>query len=153
MAESDLLLVVLDGSLPPDTGVLEETAGRARVVVLNKSDLAPHPGAAALPGAMTVSALTGAGTAALRERLATEVQSRTSAAGDEGGIVASLRQVELLEGLRGAIAAGAAALGAAPVEVALVDLRDALTHASAILGIDVGDAVLDRIFATFCLGK
>ena len=29
----------------------------------------------------------------------------------------------------------------------------ALASASDILGIEVGDAVLDRIFSTFCLGK
>jgi tRNA U34 5-carboxymethylaminomethyl modifying GTPase MnmE/TrmE len=32
-------------------------------------------------------------------------------------------------------------------------MREALAHVSALLGLDVGDAVLDRIFATFCLGK
>jgi tRNA U34 5-carboxymethylaminomethyl modifying GTPase MnmE/TrmE len=28
-----------------------------------------------------------------------------------------------------------------------------LREVSALLGLDVGDAILDRIFATFCLGK
>jgi tRNA U34 5-carboxymethylaminomethyl modifying GTPase MnmE/TrmE len=37
--------------------------------------------------------------------------------------------------------------------VALVDLRDALTRAAELLGPELGDAVLDRIFATFCVGK
>jgi tRNA U34 5-carboxymethylaminomethyl modifying GTPase MnmE/TrmE len=37
--------------------------------------------------------------------------------------------------------------------VALVELRDALRESSALLGEGVGEAVLDRIFATFCVGK
>jgi tRNA modification GTPase len=151
--ESDLLLVVFDGSVTPDARVLEETSRRARLVVRSKSDLAPHRDASLLPGALAVSALTGEGLEALVERLADEARSRTTAAGDEGGIVATLRQLELLEALRGALASGEAALAAAPLEVALLDLREALGDASAILGIDVGDAVLDRIFSTFCLGK
>jgi len=40
-----------------------------------------------------------------------------------------------------------------PIEIPLLDLREALAQASALLGVDVGDAVLDRIFATFCVGK
>jgi tRNA U34 5-carboxymethylaminomethyl modifying GTPase MnmE/TrmE len=46
-----------------------------------------------------------------------------------------------------------AALAEAPLEAALVDLNLALGFTGEILGVDVGDAVLDRIFSTFCLGK
>lgn len=44
------------------------------------------------------------------------------------------------------------ALRRVAVEIALVDLGEALAGANAILGIEVDDAVLDRIFSTFCLG-
>ena len=40
-----------------------------------------------------------------------------------------------------------------PLEAALVDLKLALHQIGQILGIEVGDAVLDRIFSTFCVGK
>ena len=64
-----------------------------------------------------------------------------------------MRQMEGLVGLERALGNADSALRAAPVEVALVDLREALTQVSALLGVVVGDAVLDRVFATFCLGK
>jgi len=35
----------------------------------------------------------------------------------------------------------------------LVDLGVALAAVSEILGVAVGDSVLDRVFATFCIGK
>ena len=153
MEESDLVLVVLDGSIGPDRRVLAETAGRARVLVRAKSDLPPHPDAAALPDAVEASAVSSNGIDALLERFAQEVEHRAAAAGDEGGIVASLRQLELIESLASSLALGGSALAEMPLEAALVDLRQALYLAGAILGIDVGDAVLDHIFSTFCLGK
>jgi tRNA modification GTPase len=151
--ESDLLLVVLDASMPPDQRVLAETSARARILVRAKSDLPSHPEIAALAGAVDASTVVSGGIDGLLERLARDVESRAAATGDEGGIVASLRQTELLEGLAGSLASGERALCELPTEAALVDLRDALRVTGEILGIDLGDAVLDHIFATFCLGK
>jgi tRNA modification GTPase len=152
MDEGDLLLVVFDGSIPPAERVLAATASRARVLVRAKSDLPVHR-EAALPDAVPASTVVAGGLDALRERLLYEVEHRAAAAGDEGGIVASLRQIGLLEALHAALAASDTALGDAPLEAALVDLREALGLAGAILGVEVGDAVLDHIFSTFCLGK
>jgi len=151
--ESDLLLVVLDTSVSPDRRVLAETAGRARVLVRAKSDLPSHPEAAALPDAVAVSVLAGGGVDALLERLAHDIEQRVAYAGDEGGIVTSLRQLELIEGLARSLATSTDALREMPLEAALVDLRHALRLTGDILGVDVSDAVLDRIFSTFCLGK
>ena len=151
--ESDLLLVVMDTSIPPDRRVLEETADRARLVVLTKSDLPRHPDAAPLPDAVSASTVSEGGVDLLLRRLAQEVEHRAAAAGDEGGIVTSLRQLELLQAFAGSLASSVAALAGAPLEAALVDLKLALALTGEILGVDVGDAVLDRIFSTFCLGK
>jgi tRNA U34 5-carboxymethylaminomethyl modifying GTPase MnmE/TrmE len=77
--------------------------------------------------------------------------SGTDAGGED--LVASMRQIEGIDALHGALVAAGRALEEAPIEVALVDFRDALADVSALLGLEVGDAVLDRIFAMFCLGK
>jgi len=151
--ESDLLLVVMDASIPADRRVLEETADRARVLVLAKSDLPHHPNAVPLPDAVSASTVSEGGIDLLLQRLAQEVEHRAAAAGDEGGIVTSLRQLELLQAFAGSLASSVAALAEAPLEAALVDLKLALGFIGEILGVDVGDAVLDRIFSTFCLGK
>jgi tRNA modification GTPase len=153
MSESDLVLVVLDGSVSPDRRVLVETAGRTRILVRAKSDLPVHPEAAVLPDAVEASTVNAAGVDALLERLAYEVEQRAATAGDEGGIVASLRQLQLIEALTTVLSSSAGALHELPLEAALVDLKHALRLTGEILGVDIADAVLDHIFATFCLGK
>jgi tRNA modification GTPase len=90
---------------------------------------------------------------ALLERLAREIENRAATAGDEGGIIASLRQLELIVALADSLESGARALDQMPVEAALVDLNSALRLTADILGVQVGEAVLNRIFSTFCLGK
>ena len=149
--EADLLLVLVDGSRPLPLGVLEETARRPRVVVLSKSDLPRHPSAGELDGALAVSAVTGAGIDQLVERLCTEAEARAD--GDCGAVIASIRQMEGLWALERALTRAATTLRKEPVEVALVDLREALALASELIGVEIGDAVVDRIFATFCIGK
>jgi tRNA modification GTPase len=151
--ESDLLLVVLDSSIPPHRDLLDETAGRERVLVRSKTDLSAHPETAALPGSVAASTVSPAGMDALHERLTHEVESRAATAGDEGGVVTSLRQLELIVCLADSLTSAARALGQMPVEAALVDLNAALHLTGDILGVEVGEAVLDRIFSTFCLGK
>jgi tRNA modification GTPase len=151
--ESDLVVVVIDASIPPDRRVLEETAERARILVRAKSDLPCHPDAAALSEAVDASTIRDGGIDSLLERLAQEVEQRVAAAGDEGGIVTSLRQLELIEALAVALASSEGGLAEMPLEAALVDVKLALRLTGEILGVDVGDAVLDRIFSAFCLGK
>ena len=153
MDESEILLVVLDRSVEPDRRVLVETEGRTRVLILAKSDLPAHRAAAALTGTQVVSVITGEGMEALRECLTREVERLAGVSGDEGGIVASVRQIELLESLQVQLVAAETGLAEAPLEAALVDLNGALASAGRILGVDVSGAVLDRIFSSFCLGK
>jgi tRNA modification GTPase len=148
--ESDLLLVVVDGNRPLPREVLEETASRPRVIVRAKSDLRVDPSAARIDDAIDVSSLTGAGLDVLTERIGRTVATRSDGGGE---LMASLRQIEGLGALERALVAALRSLKDAPVEVALVDFGQALTEVSSLLGVEVGDAVLDRIFETFCLGK
>ncbi len=63
MESSGLILLVLDGSEPvsaEDRILIDETEGRARIIVINKSDLPQKHGASACPGqaAIRISAKT-----------------------------------------------------------------------------------------------
>jgi tRNA modification GTPase len=158
LAESDLALIVLDGSEALDEDDLEvlDKAGRiSHVIVVNKRDLPQKIEAAALNGSprVTVSAKTGQGfdelNAALRAFL---LAQKTNLADDL--ILTSARQYE-------AIGKACAALGAAcdaldnrvPHEMVLLDIYRALSALDELTGEVVTEDILDRIFSTFCIGK
>jgi tRNA modification GTPase len=153
--ESDVVLLVIDGSIADGAGEdgVPDLAGRRVVVVRSKSDLPRHPDGAVVSDAIDVSSVTSAGIPLVIARLADEVAGIVGADGEEGQIAASLRQIELLESVRGALHGAREAMDRMPLEAVLVDLREALLGTSGLLGVDLGDEVLDRVFSTFCVGK
>lgn len=113
------------------------------VVALAKGDLRPGPG--------RVSGLTGEGIEALLAAVSRVLRDRLAGAGSLG----HARQREAVTRGVEALRAARAELGAEAPRVELVaeDLRAALRALDFLMGrVDV-EAVLDTIFATFCLGK
>ena len=152
--EADLVLLVLDGSRPLQLSEAEslkraESEGDRTVVAVNKCDLPPAD-QDELPG-LRVSALTGEGIGELRATL----RERLIGTGPlEDPIVTSSRHAAALERTRDALgrAARAAADGLSE-ELLLVDLREAMRHLGEITGELSNEALYDRIFSTFCIGK
>jgi len=150
---ADIAILVLDRSAAltdDDRSLLDETAGRPRVIVASKSDLAPEWDAAGCE-AIPVSSLTDEGIGDLRAALL-----------HAGGIevprdrapIANLRHVALLDQARAAIARAAAAAAAkAPEELLLADLHEARGRFDEITGARPQDEVLRVIFERFCIGK
>ena len=151
--EGDLTLFVVDGHRPLMDAAAELAAGPKTLLVINKSDL-PQDASLADVSGIRVSALTGDGVEQLLGAIGAWIEDRLVSDADEGGLVASVRQIEALEALRDALSrAEAALLADTPLEAVLVDLREALRLAGSVVGTDVSELVLDRIFATFCIGK
>jgi tRNA modification GTPase len=149
---ADLVLLVLDATAPPDS--LEGFPGREvdRIVLVNKVDAAPVPAwALDRSDVVAISCRTGSGMDLFLDRLAAMARDRL--AGGESALVTRERhRVEL--------AAAQAALDRlleAPVGTELVLLAEELRTAVAALDRLTGragvDAVLDRIFSRFCIGK
>jgi tRNA modification GTPase len=155
IASSDLVIVVLDMSRPvseADQEVLRLTAAHERVVLGNKIDVA-HGWQGEGLAQCTCSALTGEGLESVLGWLEQWVRRRTAVDADEGGIVASVRVLDGLMAAREHMLRVADGLDYAPLEATLVDLSLAQVEIDRILGIEADGGVLDRIFASFCLGK
>jgi tRNA modification GTPase len=151
--ESDLVLWVHDGSVPSDGSVVD-TGDRPVIAVRSKADLSAHPLALPHPDAVGASTTTPDGIEALLTALRREVvRLVVFDEDDEGPLAASLRQAEKLGALAHALLAAVSALESTSADAALVDLHESLVIASGLLGVDVGDDVLDRIFSSFCVGK
>jgi tRNA modification GTPase len=154
---ADLVLVVVDGSAPLDAldrQLLEDTAGRRRLVVANKSDLGGYRGGEDGTGFLHVSARTGDGFEALRAGL---LRALDIEAHDDPPAITNLRHVALLARAHEALLRARAAAGAGgdtlPEEFVLADLQDARGALEEISGRRTSEDVLSHIFARFCIGK
>jgi len=128
-------------------------AGSKVLPVTSKSDLAGVNGNGNGTGGVFVSAKTGAGLAELRH-LIVDALSNAPAPTQRELLVTNARHHEALVACRDRLRSARAALGAgATEEIALVDLYAGLKHLEEITGAVPMDAIYDRIFSTFCVGK
>jgi tRNA modification GTPase len=145
--EADLVLAVFASDAAPDAATLD-WAARGAVVVVNKVDLAPAPPGIGGTTPLAVSALTGAGLSALRERLEAEAR-RLAGAGDAALLTRPRHRAALTEA-----AAWLAEAAAAPLpELASEALRAALRALGRLTGRVGVEEVLDIVFGEFCIGK
>jgi len=154
LADADLTLVVVDGSqslTAEDEALIERARSAGKMLAAsNKSDLASQ---VEMPGALQVSALTGAGIDELRRAIIEAIAPRGRLEQD-GGFITSLRHEQLLNESGEALAqARTAAMVGIPHEMLLLDLYAALRPIDAITGATTADDILNRIFSTFCIGK
>lgn len=154
---------VVDGTTAFETEgdlLFGSLVGRRVLVALTKCDLAEvvsEEQVRAVLGSgpvrvVRVSAVRGDGLPALREALADLLGA--DRAGGLAGAVANPRHVEALSRARDALAraAGVAEAGA-PGEIVALELRESLAAMGEVTGRNVGEELLERIFARFCIGK
>jgi tRNA modification GTPase len=135
-ASADLVLSLVDASCPV-------AVAEGGLVIANKVDLAPAP-----EGALGVSVLTGAGFAALEERLAREAERMTVSGG--APVLSRARHVAALRDAAAALRAG---LACDLPELRAEELRLSVQALGRITGAVDAEAVLDDVFSAFCIGK
>ena len=154
--QADVVLAVFDGSRPlsdDDRSLLSALQGRTAALLLNKSDLpqalSPADLTALLPDApvLTVSAADPDTLAPLKDYLA-----RQAAVSDR----LALTQPRHLDAARRAashLRQAADTLEASSVDLCSIDLQAAQLALAEITGDQVEEKLLDKVFATFCVGK
>ncbi|MGE0867737.1 MAG: tRNA uridine-5-carboxymethylaminomethyl(34) synthesis GTPase MnmE [Kofleriaceae bacterium] len=145
VAAADVVVVLNDGEAPWDDGV--RFGGRA-LVVRSKADLGRD-----VRDALCTSATTGQGLDELR-RKALELAGVADREGSEQAFLTTSRQCELCTSARDAFAAALRAWDHRhPPELMAVELRHAAQSLAQLRGLEVGERVLDQVFARFCIGK
>jgi tRNA modification GTPase len=149
-----LLLFDLSVGWCDDDAALRELVpdGVPLLVVGNKADQLPvNFGTASAPADVCISALTGVG----ESELVAQLLARCGHSDPQGVQLALNRRQQDLA------AAAAASLGASleaarqqlPWDFWTIDLRAAVRALGEITGEEVSEAVLDRVFSRFCIGK
>ena len=158
MGDSDLVLVVLDGSEeigPTDRELMNQTAGTHRLLVRNKSDLANFDASACCVEdvrAINVSAKTGEGLSDLRAAILANVNN--SGMENDSLLITNARHYDLLCSTQRELEAARATLHELhSEELVLVPLHNALRFLGQITGETTTEDILSEIFATFCIGK
>ncbi|PYP06408.1 MAG: tRNA uridine-5-carboxymethylaminomethyl(34) synthesis GTPase MnmE [Gemmatimonadetes bacterium] len=152
LAAADLVLFCRDaGCEMRDPGSQEFLAScRAPVIdVVTKIDLTARP-----PDRLGVSVVTGEGLADLRRKLAEVAYGRLLALGDVEPVVTRARHRGALErALEEVDAFHTARESGLDAAVAATHLRAAVGALDDLIGVVTPDDVLDRVFASFCVGK
>ena len=153
LRSADVVVLIADGHVgwtAEDQALLERIPEAVpRLLVANKSDL--PPGAVPVPAEVRLSALEGSG----EEDLVQALLQRCGA-GEVAGVLLALNQRQ-----RDLAATAAAALDRSrevaaqqlPWDFWTIDLREAIRALGEITGEELTEAVLDRVFSRFCIGK
>jgi len=160
IADADLLLVVIDGSVDlwqEDLDVLTLAQERRHVIARNKSDVVAvgcgtTVQARVAADATDVSAVTGCGLDELRAAILQAFGSVDSA--DAGLLITDARHHDLLRRAIVALQSSMELMNErASEELILVGLYDALKFLGEITGETTSEEILSEIFAKFCIGK
>lgn len=176
MDQAQLLLILLDGSLPltgEDRALLAEHRDKPRLLVVNKSDLPQGLDQAALDAALSaqpqprpqpepqpqpasiirISALTGEGLDGLRDAMRHALLREDFEPGDSAMVTRLRHQASLGkagEALAKALESVESGLSG---EFVAMDLRAGIEALGELTGAVTTEDILDRIFRDFCIGK
>ena len=154
---ADVVLIVLDAarSLDPSDVELLKSADERTIICLNKSDLPAVLTAQQLKSLtdakiMGISAQTGTGL----DGLIDELKRRIAVGEENNGQLTAQRHIELAQSAADSLDSAIDAIEKGmPLDTAAIDIREALSTLSEITGENVTEAIIDRVFEQFCVGK
>ena len=160
-ADADLLLVMIDGSVPldkEDREILASSEGKQAVILLNKSDLpqivtAEEIGKMSEHKVIVFSAKDGTGLPEMEETVRYMFYHNEINFNDQIYVTSARHKNALEQALRSLKLVQNSIFQGLPEDFFSIDLQDAYQSLGEITGETVGDDVIDRIFERFCTGK
>jgi tRNA modification GTPase len=150
LAAADLVLLCIETGRPAATDETALGADRPTLLVLTKADL--NGGSAG--DSLAVSAVTGEGLAELRRSVVERIFADRVALADLEPALGRARHRTALARAREALAAALEQLGGkGDAVLAAHHVRQATTALDELVGVVDIEEVLDRVFASFCVGK
>ncbi len=157
--EADLILVLLDaknGLNETDFEILDDTANRNRIILINKTDMYKPDFLSFLPPdepVIEISAKTGLGISKLSELL--KVRYNLGIIGqNDACVITNLRHVTALTHAKDALSRlQNGLLEGTPIDLVTIDLNMAIDALGEITGATVSEDVVNSIFHNFCVGK
>ena len=157
MSDADLILLVLDGTVPfsaDDRDLIARTQQARRLVVVNKCDVEGFSNGE-LPSVevpLKISAKTGEGIEELRSAMLAQFDN---SAIDSGGLlITNARHHDLLCRAHNELESAIVSLRERrSEELVLVPLHNSLRYLGEITGETTTEDILSKIFSTFCIGK
>jgi tRNA modification GTPase len=163
IADTDLALLVLDGSLPldyDDEEMFEEIKKKKKVVIINKSDLPLKISQEEIKKQFQqdpivfISCLKNDGIENLKKTIYNSLIQREVRASPEHMIVANLRHKNALDQAKEALLLGLEGLEkVTSLEFIAFEIRSALEALGDLAGETTNEEILNRIFEQFCIGK
>jgi len=163
VAESDFILLMVDGSRPidiDDLEIFEEVKGKKKVVVMNKKDLPSVISPKEMKGRfqgdpiVSISALKNKGIEGLKEAIYTLLIHREVRPSPEYLIIANIRHKKALDQVKESLSNTLKGLEkGTSLEFIAFEMRSALEALGEVVGETTPEEVLNRIFEQFCVGK
>jgi tRNA modification GTPase len=163
VAESDFILLLVDGSRPIDVDdleIFEEVKEKKKVVVMNKSDLPsmilPKEIEDRFQGdpIVYISALKNSGIDGLKEAIYHLLIHRAVRPSPEYLIIANVRHKRALDQVKESLSNTIKGLEkGTSLEFIAFEIRSALEVLGEVVGETSSEEVLNRIFEQFCIGK
>ena len=159
--EADLVIYVVDGSVPLDENdyaIIEKIHGRKVITLINKSDLQATVSVEKMQSLLSspvlqVSAKEHEGMDAFSEEVKKMFEAGQLKAGEET-FLTNLRHYEEICAAADSLSLTIDSLkNGMPEDFLTIDLMDAYHALANVVGEDVGDDLIDRIFSNFCVGK
>ena len=147
---ADLLLHLVDASAPPPENFADK-ADATELLLLNKADLPEHKDWKSC-GALRISCVKENGLAGLDEQILARIGAEHLEA--ESSVAINARHRDCLRrALEACDRAEATFAEKHSLEYVVVDLRAALEAVTEVIAAESDDAILDSVFAQFCIGK